>query len=131
MGRTIHRVPGHGTVALLSMLAFSQAMAQTPAHTPAPAVQLTLAQGGFQQAFQAGLSQRPERAVLEARELAAVNLFQAARMAQGPADGTVIKQSSMMAFADTFWFMGMLCFALFPLIFLLRRSRAQGPVVVE
>ena len=55
----------------------------------------------------------------------------AAHMAQGAAYGTVIKQSSMMAFADTFWFMGMLCFALFPLLFLLRRSRAQGPVVAE
>ena len=55
----------------------------------------------------------------------------AAHMAQGAAYGTVIKQSSMMAFADTFWFMGMLCFALFPLLFLMRRSRAHGPVAIE
>jgi hypothetical protein len=37
----------------------------------------------------------------------------------------------MMAFADTFWVMGLLCFALFPLLFLMRRSRATGPVVVD
>ena len=55
----------------------------------------------------------------------------AAHMAQGAAYGTVIKQSSMMAFADTFWFMGVLCFALVPLLFLLRRSRTTGPVALE
>ena len=52
-------------------------------------------------------------------------------MAQGVAYGTVVKQSSMMAFADTFWFMGLLCFALFPLLFLMRRSRATGPIAIE
>jgi len=55
----------------------------------------------------------------------------AGHLAQGAAYGTVVKQSSMMAFADTFWFMGMLCFALFPLIFLMRKSRATGPVVMD
>ncbi len=52
-------------------------------------------------------------------------------MAQGASYGSVIKQSSLMAFSDTFWFMGMLCFALFPLRFLMRRSRATGPVAVD
>jgi DHA2 family multidrug resistance protein len=55
----------------------------------------------------------------------------AAHMAQGVAYGTVIRQSSMMAFADTFWFMGMLCFALFPLLFLMRRSRATGDMPID
>jgi len=55
----------------------------------------------------------------------------AGHMAQGVAYGTVVKQSSMMAFADTFWFMGMLCFALFPLIFLMRKSRATGPIAID
>ena len=54
MGRTIHRVPGHGTVVLLFTLAASQAMAQTPASTPAPAVPLTLAQ-----ALRRALDQNP------------------------------------------------------------------------
>ena len=55
----------------------------------------------------------------------------AAKVAQASAYGTVVKQSSMMAFSDTFWFMGVLCFVLFPLLFLMRRSRAQGPVAME
>jgi DHA2 family multidrug resistance protein len=55
----------------------------------------------------------------------------AAHVAQGVAYGTVIRQSSMMAFADTFWFMGLLCFALFPLLFLMRRSRTSGPIAIE
>ena len=55
----------------------------------------------------------------------------ASHMAQGAAYGTVIRQSNMMAFSDTFWFMGILCFALFPLLFLLRKSRVQGPVAID
>ncbi len=55
----------------------------------------------------------------------------AARMAQGAAYGTVVKQSSMMAFSDTFWFMGVLCIALLPLLFLMRETRAAGPVAVD
>ena len=55
----------------------------------------------------------------------------ASHMAQGAAYGTVVRQSNMMAFSDTFWFMGVLCFALFPLLFLLRRSRVRGPVAID
>jgi DHA2 family multidrug resistance protein len=55
----------------------------------------------------------------------------AAHMAQASAYGTVIKQSTMMAFSDTFWFMGVLCFCLFPLLFLMRRSRATGELPME
>ena len=55
----------------------------------------------------------------------------AAHLAQGAAYGTVVKQSTMMAFADTFWFMGILCFCLFPLLFLMRRSLATGPVHID
>jgi DHA2 family multidrug resistance protein len=55
----------------------------------------------------------------------------AAHVAQGVAYGTVVKQSSMMAFADTFWFMGLLCFALFPLLFLMRKSRATRPIAID
>jgi len=55
----------------------------------------------------------------------------AGHMAQGVAYGTVLRNANMMAFSDTFWFMGVLCFTLFPLLFLMRRSRATGPVVME
>ncbi len=55
----------------------------------------------------------------------------AAHMAQGAAYGTVVRQSTMMAFSDTFWFMGILCFCLFPLLFLMRRSLATGDMPLE
>jgi DHA2 family multidrug resistance protein len=56
----------------------------------------------------------------------------AAHMAQGAAYGTVARQSAMMAFMDTFWFMGILCFALFPLLLLMRKGRAvSGPVAMD
>ena len=55
----------------------------------------------------------------------------AAHMAQGSAYGLVVRQSTMMAFADTFWFMGIICFALLPLLLLLQKTRATGPVVID
>ena len=55
----------------------------------------------------------------------------AAHMAKGAAYGTVVKQSTMMAFTDTFWLMGILCFCLFPLLFLMRRSLATGDMPLE
>ena len=55
----------------------------------------------------------------------------AAHMAQGAAYGTVSKQAAMMAFSDTFWFMGVMCFLLFPLLFLMRQGKATGPVAVD
>lgn len=55
----------------------------------------------------------------------------AAHMAQGSAYGMVVRQSTMMAFADTFLFMGVICFLLLPLLFLIRKSRATGPVMID
>jgi len=53
----------------------------------------------------------------------------AARQAQGLAYGTLLRQANMMAFADTFWIMGMLCIVLLPLLFLMRKPRpGKGPV---
>ena len=53
----------------------------------------------------------------------------AARQAQGLAYGTLVRQANMMAFADTFWIMGMLCIVLLPLLFLMRKPRpGKGPV---
>jgi DHA2 family multidrug resistance protein len=48
----------------------------------------------------------------------------AAYQAQGLAYGTLLRQANMMAFADTFWIMGMLCIILLPLIFLMRKTHA-------
>jgi DHA2 family multidrug resistance protein len=55
----------------------------------------------------------------------------ATHMAQGSAYGLVIRQSTMMAFADTFLFMGVICFLLLPLLLLIRKSRATGPVMID
>ncbi len=56
----------------------------------------------------------------------------AARQAQGLAYGTLLRQASMMAFADTFWVMGVLCIILLPLIFLMRKTHAgRGPLPAE
>jgi DHA2 family multidrug resistance protein len=56
----------------------------------------------------------------------------AARQAQGLAYGTLLRQANMMAFADTFWIMGVLCISLLPLIFLMRKTHAgRGPLPPE
>jgi hypothetical protein len=46
--------------------------------------------------------------------------------------GTLLKQSSMLAFADAFWVMGMLFLVIIPLMFLIRKvPPVRGPVMVE
>jgi DHA2 family multidrug resistance protein len=56
----------------------------------------------------------------------------AARQAQGLAYGTLLRQANMMAFADTFWIMAILCFLLLPLVFLMRATHAgRGPLPAE
>jgi DHA2 family multidrug resistance protein len=60
------------------------------------------------------------------------SLPDAAHQAQGLAYGTLVRQANMMAFADTFWIMGILCLALLPLIFLMRRTHAgKKPIVMD
>jgi DHA2 family multidrug resistance protein len=56
----------------------------------------------------------------------------AARQAQGMAYGTLVRQSTMMAFSETFWVMAVICLALVPLVFFMRSTHAgKGPVAVE
>ena len=45
----------------------------------------------------------------------------AAAQAQGLMYGTLLKQSSMLAFADAFWVMGCLFLVIIPLMFLIRK----------
>jgi DHA2 family multidrug resistance protein len=46
--------------------------------------------------------------------------------------GSIQRQSGMLAFADTFWVMGVLFLLIVPLMFFMRNTRpVQGPVVVE
>ena len=54
----------------------------------------------------------------------------AAHMAQGAAYGLLSRQAAMMAFADAFLVMGVLCLLLLPLLLLMRKSRAHGPIVM-
>jgi DHA2 family multidrug resistance protein len=56
----------------------------------------------------------------------------AAAQAHGLIYGTLLKQSSMLAFADAFWVMGMLFLVIIPLMFLIRKTApVRGPMLVE
>jgi DHA2 family multidrug resistance protein len=50
----------------------------------------------------------------------------AGAQAHGILYGTMLRQSSMLAFADTFWIMAVLFTAVVPLMFLMKRSRGAG-----
>ena len=52
--------------------------------------------------------------------------------AQGMLYGSLVRQSSMLAFADAFWVMGVLFLLIIPLMFLMKNIRpSRGQVVVE
>ena len=56
----------------------------------------------------------------------------AAAQSQGMIYGTLLKQSSMLAFADAFWVMGILFLVIIPLMFLIRKTPpVRGPVLIE
>jgi DHA2 family multidrug resistance protein len=56
----------------------------------------------------------------------------AAMQAQGLLYGTLLRQSSMLAFADAFWIMGALFLLIIPLMFLMRKTApVHGPIMVE
>ena len=56
----------------------------------------------------------------------------AATQAQGMIYAGLLKQSSMLAFADAFWIMGILFLVIVPLMFLIRRTPpVRGPMMVE
>jgi len=55
-----------------------------------------------------------------------------AQQAHGMIYGTLLKQSTMLAFADAFWVMGLLFLLVIPLMFLIRKTPpVRGPVVME
>jgi DHA2 family multidrug resistance protein len=56
----------------------------------------------------------------------------AAQQAHGALYGTLLKQSNMLAFSDTFWLMGILFLAIIPLMLLLRKvGPVRGPISME
>jgi DHA2 family multidrug resistance protein len=58
------------------------------------------------------------------------NGTQALTQAQGLIYGNLIRQSTMLAFVDDFWLMGVTFLALIPLMFLMKKAKphAAGPV---
>ena len=56
----------------------------------------------------------------------------AALQAHGMVYGSLLRQSSMLAFSDAFWFMAVVFVAIVPLMFLMKRSApVQGAIAVE
>ncbi|MGO9260371.1 MAG: DHA2 family efflux MFS transporter permease subunit [Bryobacteraceae bacterium] len=56
----------------------------------------------------------------------------AGMQARGMIYGTLLRQSSMLAFSDAFWVMGVLFTLIVPLMFLMRKSGpVRGPLMVE
>ena len=56
----------------------------------------------------------------------------AAGQAQGAIYGTLLKQSSMLAFSDAFFIMGILFLVIVPLMFLIKKTPPpKGPIMVE
>jgi len=56
----------------------------------------------------------------------------AALQAQGMIYGNLLRQSSMLAFADAFWVMGTLFLLIIPLMFMIKKVKPRtGQVVVE
>jgi DHA2 family multidrug resistance protein len=67
-----------------------------------------------------------------AMQASGVSAADAGHLAQGTVYGTVLRHSSMLAFSDAFWLMGILFLVIIPLMFFLRRvGPVQGPVMVE
>ena len=77
-------------------------------------------------AYQAFLDRAGQLGVLRA----GLSPPDAAHLAQGAAYGQVLRQSSMMAFADTFLFMGVLCILLLPLLLMMRKTHITGPITI-
>jgi len=56
----------------------------------------------------------------------------AARQAPGVISGMVQQQASMLSFADAFWLLGVICFAVAPFVLLIKGNKPQkGPVSVH
>ena len=51
------------------------------------------------------------------------SMAMAAQQAQGILYGELQRQSAMLAFIDVYWILGMVCLAMIPLMFLMKRSR--------
>jgi DHA2 family multidrug resistance protein len=67
-----------------------------------------------------------------ALQAAGASSADAAAQSHGVIYGTLLKQASMLAFADAFWVMGILFLVIIPLMFLLRKTQpVRGPAFIE
>ncbi len=112
-------IGGSGGIALVTtMLARRQQF-----HQQVLVSHLTPLDGGYQAALQGTAQQMLEHGA---------NSVQALHQAQGVLYGLVQRQSSMLAFVDTFWFLGVIFIGLVPLMFLMRKVRPhKGAIVME
>jgi len=84
---------------------------------------LTPYDGRFRESL-AGVS-----AMLQSRGASAAD---AAVQANGMLYGSMVRQATMLSFADTFWFMGVLFLCIIPLVFMMKKIKpARRPVMVE
>jgi len=84
---------------------------------------LTPLDQGYQGALQ-GASQ--------ALQSAGSNAAQALDQAQGLIYGNLVRQSNMLAFVDNFWLMAVICLALVPVMFVMKKAKPhRGPVAVH
>jgi DHA2 family multidrug resistance protein len=54
------------------------------------------------------------------------SMAMAAQQAQGILYGELQRQAAMLAFIDVYWILGMVCLAMIPLMFLMKRSRPHS-----
>ena len=62
---------------------------------------------------------------------AGASTWTATRQAYAAIGGTITQQSSLLAYIDNFHVLGLICLALIPLTFLMKKSKPGGPVAVH
>ena len=68
----------------------------------------------------------------QALQSAGSNAAQALSQAHGLIYGNLLRQSSMMAFVDNFWLMAVICVALVPVMFVMKKAKPhRGPVAAH
>ena len=76
--------------------------------------------------------QRALEGASQALQSAGSNAAQALSQAQGLIYGNLVRQSNMLAFVDNFWLMAVICLALVPVMFVMKKAKPhQGPVAVH
>jgi MFS transporter, DHA2 family, multidrug resistance protein len=55
----------------------------------------------------------------------------AAAQANGVLYGSMMRQATMLSFADVFWFMAVMFLAIIPLMMLMKKIKVRGPIMVE